>query len=166
MVIENRDAVVAGTKLTATYKKQQYVCTVEADKDGKLAFVYDGKSYGSPSSAGTAIIGTACNGWRFWSLADESVAPAKASAKAKTKAQSAAMPKTAKRRRQQEKAKPTILHRHDNQEDLSEGETRWVCNACLKNFTVFGNETPDACPEGHRNDDLEPGDMATMDGTE
>jgi len=68
MVIENRDAVVAGTKLTATYKKQQYACTVDADKDGKLAFVYDGKSYNSPSSAGTAVIGTACNGWRFWSI--------------------------------------------------------------------------------------------------
>src|ERR1051325_3607069 len=115
MVIENRDAVVAGTKLTATYKKQQYICTVEAGEDGKLAFNYDGKSYGSPSSAGTAIIGTACNGWRFWSLADGSVAPARASAKAKTEAQPAAMPKTARRRRQQEKAKASILQRHKNQ---------------------------------------------------
>ena len=64
MVIENRDAVVAGTKLVATYKKQQYICAVEAGEDGKLAFVYDGKRYSSPSSAGTAVIGTACNGWR------------------------------------------------------------------------------------------------------
>lgn len=165
MVIENRDAVVAGTKLVATYKKQQYVCSVEAGEDGKLAFDYDGKSYGSPSSAGTAIIGTACNGWRFWSLADGSPAT-KRTAKPKTKATTTSMPKTARRRRQQEKAKPRILHRHDNQDDLSEGETRWVCNACLKHFTVFGNETPEACPEGHRNDDQELNLMATTNDAE
>jgi hypothetical protein len=155
MVIENRDAVVAGTKLSATYKKQQYVCTVEAGEDGKLAFVYDGKSYNSPSSAGSAVIGTACNGWRLWSLADESTPEPKAQGKAKDTAPTASMPKTARRRRQQDKAKPSILHRHDNQDDLSEGESRWVCNACLKNFIVFGNEVPKACPEGHRNDDPE-----------
>jgi len=155
MVIENRDAVVAGTKLRATYKKQEYVCSVEAGEDGKLAFVYDGKSYNSPSSAGTAVIGTACNGWRFWSLSDGTVASPKASAKAKTKAQPAAMPKAARRRRQQEKPKPSILHRHDNQDDLSEGETRWICNACLKHFIVEGDAAPEACPEGHRNDDPE-----------
>lgn len=97
MVIENRDAVVAGTKLTASYKKQQYICTVEAGEEGKLAFKYDGKTYSSPSSAGTAIIGTACNGWRFWSLADGAAA---SKGKPETKSQSAPMPKTAKRRRQ------------------------------------------------------------------
>jgi hypothetical protein len=165
MVIENRGAVVAGTKLVATYKKQQYVCTVEPGDDGKLAFNYDGKSYGSPSSAGTAIIGTACNGWRFWSLADGAAA-SNGTAKPKTKSQAAAMPKTARRRRQQERAKATILHRHDNQDDLSEGETRWVCNACLKHFTVFSKETPEACPEGHRNDDPDLSLIATTNEAE
>jgi hypothetical protein len=166
MVIENRDAVVAGTKLIASYKKQAYLCTVEGGEDGKLAFIYDGKSYSSPSSAGTAITGTACIGWRFWSLADGTVAPAKALRKGKTKAQPAAMPKTARRRREEEKAKPTILHRHNNQEDLEPGQVRWVCNACMKIFSVGGDGTPDACPEGHRNDDAELNRTATMDGGE
>jgi len=44
MVIENRNLPV-GTRLVATYKKQDYVCTVEAGEEGKLAFVYDGKRY-------------------------------------------------------------------------------------------------------------------------
>ena len=129
MVIENRDAVVAGTRLTANYKKQQYRCTVEAGGDGKLAFVFDGKSYGSPSSAGTAVIGGACNGWRFWSIDGEAPAPAAKPTRAKTagktnaKASTAAMPKTAGRRRK-EQAKPSILHRHDNQDDLEPGQIR------------------------------------------
>jgi hypothetical protein len=138
MVIENRDAVVAGTKLTATYKKQEYVCTVEAGEDGKLSFNYEGKIYGSPSSAGTAVIGTACNGWRFWSLADGEATPAakgKAKGNAAPKASPPAMPKTAARRRR-EQPKPTVLHKHDNQDDLEPGQTRWVCDACLKHFMV------------------------------
>ena len=81
MVIANRDAVVAGIKLVATHKKQAYVCTVEAGEDGKLAFVYDGKSYNSPSSAGAAVIGGACNGWRFWAIqcAETAASPLRAS---------------------------------------------------------------------------------------
>ncbi len=75
MPIENRD-LPAGTRLVATYKKQAFVCTVEAEDDGKLAFVLeDGKRYKSPSSAGSAVMGgSACNGWRFWSV--EGAAPA------------------------------------------------------------------------------------------
>jgi hypothetical protein len=34
MAIENRDLAV-GTRLTATYKKQNYVCTVEAGEGGR-----------------------------------------------------------------------------------------------------------------------------------
>jgi hypothetical protein len=60
----------------ANYKKQPYLCTVEAGEDGKLAFMYDGQSYNSPSSAGTAVIGTACNGWRFWSIEGDAAAVA------------------------------------------------------------------------------------------
>ena len=172
MVIENRGAVVAGTKLVATYKKAAYVCIVEAGTDGKLAFVYDGKSYNSPSSAGAAVIGGACNGWRLWSIDGETPAPrpaGKVTAASKARAKTAAKP-TARKARAQESA-PRVLHRHDDQSELSEGETRWVCNACLKNFIVFGNEVPGACPEGHRNDDPElasaPGsDVAAVDKAE
>ena len=68
MAIENRD-LPAGTRLEATYKKVRYICTVEAGEDGKLAFVLeDGRRFTSPSSAATAIIKGAANGWRFWSV--------------------------------------------------------------------------------------------------
>src|SRR3954471_22647233 len=68
MAIQNRN-LPAGTKLTAVYKKRTYVCTVEAGEDGRLAFAVDGKRYSSPSSAGSAVMGgTACNGWRFWTV--------------------------------------------------------------------------------------------------
>src|SRR3954465_1428445 len=88
MPITNRDLPV-GTKLTASYKKQTYTCTVEADGDGKLTFLVDGKSYSSPSSAGSAVMGgTACNGWRFWAVDGEeppaSEAPPTKQSKAKT----------------------------------------------------------------------------------
>ncbi len=68
MAIENRN-LPAGTRLVANYKKQAFACTVEAEADGKLAYVVDGKRYKSPSSAGSAVMGgSACNGWRFWSV--------------------------------------------------------------------------------------------------
>jgi hypothetical protein len=109
-------------RLMATNKKQDYICTVEAGEEGKLAFVYDGKRFSSPSSAGRAIIGTACNGWRFWSIDGHSAAAspkpagkAKSTAKASTKA--AAKPTSRKPRA---KAAPTVLHRHDNQSELFE----------------------------------------------
>ncbi len=88
MAIENRD-LPAGTRLVATYKKQAFACTVEEGEDGKLAFVVDGKRYSSPSSAGSAVMGgSACNGWRFWSV--EGMAPATATkpVRAPTKANS------------------------------------------------------------------------------
>src|SRR3954462_14449660 len=84
MAITNRDLPV-GTKLTASYKSQTYVCTVEAGEAGKQAFVVDGKAFTSPSSAGSAVMGgTACNGWRFWTVDGD--APPAASAPAQTKA--------------------------------------------------------------------------------
>jgi hypothetical protein len=157
MVIENRDAVVAGTKLVAIYKKQHYVCTVEAGEEGKLAFIYDGKSYGSPSSAGTAVIGTACNGWRFWSI--DGAAPAsttKGTGKARTTTKATSKTKTSTRK-PRTLIKPVVLQRHKNQKDLEEGQTRWLCNACIKAFIADGDATPETCPEGHRNDDPELG---------
>ena len=54
MAIEDRNLPV-GTRLVANYKKQTYVCTVEAAEDGEgLAFVLeDGSRYKSPSAAGS-----------------------------------------------------------------------------------------------------------------
>src|ERR1700694_3909318 len=68
MPIENRDLAV-GTVLTARYKKQDRTCEVVETPDGVRFRLDDGSVYRSPSSAGKAAMdGTACNGWRFWSV--------------------------------------------------------------------------------------------------
>ena len=69
MNIENRE-LTAGTKLVARYKKQEHTCEV-VEVDGAIRYrLADGREFKSPSSAGSAVMGgTACNGWRFWSVA-------------------------------------------------------------------------------------------------
>ena len=72
MAIENRD-LEAGTKLIAKYKKEEYRAEVIAgEEEGKVKYrLADGREFKSPSSAGTAITGKACNGWAFWSIEPE-----------------------------------------------------------------------------------------------
>lgn len=41
----------------------------EAGEEGKVMYrLEDGREFKSPSAAGTAITGKACNGWAFWSV--------------------------------------------------------------------------------------------------
>ena len=68
MAIEDRN-LSPGTKLAATYKKVGHKAEVIAGDDGKVRYrLDDGREFKSPSSAGTAITGKACNGWTFWSV--------------------------------------------------------------------------------------------------
>src|SRR3954467_15001844 len=132
MAITNRD-LPAGTKLTGTYKKQTYDCTVEAGEQGKLAFVVDEKRYSSPSSAGSAVMGgTACNGWRFWTVDGEEPTLSEVPAK---------MPKPAKAKGSAKK----LLKRIPGL-GLQDGERRFWCPACQKSFVTI-EEDPQACPE-------------------
>ena len=143
MAIENRN-LLAGTRLTATYKKQAYVCTIEAGAEGEgVAFVLeDGKRYKSPSAAGSAVMGgTACNGWRFWAVEGDQPAAAETPAKAKAKSGS--------------KKAAKLIFRMDDQTGATEGMTRWWCSACMDAFEVYAAEKPEQCPEGHRIDDAE-----------
>ncbi len=68
-----------GTRLTARYKKKVYAAEVIGGKDGKVRYrLADGREFASPSAAGKAVMGgVACNGWRFWSVAN-GAAPADA----------------------------------------------------------------------------------------
>jgi hypothetical protein len=68
MPIENRN-LEPGTVLTARYKKQEHTCEVVQTDDGLRYRLDDGTMHKSPSSAGKAVIGHACNGWAWWSLA-------------------------------------------------------------------------------------------------
>lgn len=110
MAIEatERKAMAAGQTLTAKYKGTQHTAKVVAGEGGKLLYrLSDGREFKSPSSAGSAVMGgVACNGWRFWSLADGASKPAAKSAKAAAKTsakrpakQAAAKPETAGRPR-------------------------------------------------------------------
>ena len=68
MAIKDRD-LSPGTKLISNYKKEAHRAEVIGGEDGKPVYrLADGREFRSPSSAGTAITGKACNGWAFWSL--------------------------------------------------------------------------------------------------
>ncbi len=68
MPIEDRN-LEAGAVLTARYKEQDRTCEVVTTDDGLRYRLDDGTEHKSPSSAGkAAMVGVACNGWRFWSV--------------------------------------------------------------------------------------------------
>jgi hypothetical protein len=96
MTIEatQRKAMAAGQTLTAKYKGTEYTAEVVAGEGGKLLYrLADGREFKSPSSAGSAVMGgTACNGWRFWSVAGASTTtkPEKETATAKPAKQTVA----------------------------------------------------------------------------
>ena len=143
MAIENRN-LSAGTRLVATYKKQTYVCTVEEGEEGKLEYVLeDGKRFKSPSAAGSAVMGgSACNGWRFWSVEGEAPAAAETN-----------------EQQPEPRARPKgkggfKLFRRIPGTGLEDGQYRIWCQACQKSFVTTEPE-PQACPEGHRPDDPE-----------
>jgi hypothetical protein len=144
MAITNRDLPV-GTRLVANYKKTRYVCTVEADDDGKLTFVLeDGRRFKSPSSAASAVIGgSAANGWKFWSVEDEEPTP-----KADSTKTAAAKPSRGSKTKK-------LIFKVPNQAGVAEGKTKWFCSACMKSFIEDGDAEPQVCPEGHRTDDPE-----------
>lgn len=102
MSIEDR-SLNPGTVLVARYKKRDHRCEVVKAEDGKVAYKVGGKTYTSPSAAGTAVMGgVACNGWRFWTVEGTEKPKSAAKPKAATKATKPATraknaPKTAKR---------------------------------------------------------------------
>ena len=144
MAIENRN-LEAGTRLVATYKKQTYVCTVEKGEEGNTEYVLeDGKRFKSPSAVGSAVMGgSACNGWRFWSI--EGDAPAAVEPKAEEQKPE---PKA------KSKARRFKLFKRIPGTGLEEGQYRFYCAACAKSF-ITDQAEPEVCPEGHRDDDPE-----------
>jgi hypothetical protein len=153
MAIENRELAV-GTRLVASYKKVQYVCTVE-EEEGKQVFVLeDGKRFKSPSSAASAVMGgSAANGWRFWSLEGEASTSATKGLRARTAADSGETI-TAAPTKPGKKEKSAKLFRRLPATGLDEGQFRVWCRACQKSF-ITTEAAPEACPEGHRADDPE-----------
>ncbi len=69
MAITDRN-LSAGTQLYAKYKGQTYTAEVVEKEGAKLYRLEDGREFMSPSAAGTAISGKACNGWAFWTVGE------------------------------------------------------------------------------------------------
>ena len=141
MALENRNLEV-GTRLVATYKKQRYVCAVEAAEEGEgVVFVLeDGKRFKSPSAAAVAVTKVAQNGWRFWSLEGEAPATSEPAEAEKPKAK-------VKGRK--------LLYKLPNQKGTPEGQTKFFCVACMGAFLGEAGETPEVCPKGHAQTTLE-----------
>ena len=98
MAITDRNLSV-GTQLHAKYKNETHTAEV-IEVEGKTRYRVHGKdgSFNSPSAAGTAVTGKACNGWAFWTVGEPPVAaepevaeakPAKAPRQRKAKAKNA-----------------------------------------------------------------------------
>jgi len=125
----------AGTKLLATYKKQEVLCEVVETDEGVRYRLADGRTFKSPSAAGSAVMGgVACNGWRFWTVEGEVKAPSEGKPKA-AKAKKGALLKQ--------------IRRVPNQKGVPEGSTKWFCSACMKGFVAEWTTDPETCPEGH-----------------
>ena len=133
MSIENRSLKV-GTKLVARYKNEEHTAEVVKTEDGLRYRLVDGQEFKSPSWAGSAVMGgSACNGWRFWSVAGEAaMSPKKAPAK--------------------KRKNGLTIKAMDDRTDVSEGQVRFWCSACMDGFTAPVGVEPLACPKGHANE--------------
>ncbi len=129
MSIEDRN-LGAGTKLVARYKGKEYKAEVVKTQEGVRYRLEDGREFKSPSSAGSAIMGgSACNGWRFWSLAgSEEAKPKKAAKKSGNPGNG-------------------LIRRMD--------DGRYFCSACQEPFDAPAGVEPQGCPKGHRPEDFE-----------
>ena len=164
MAIENRN-LEPGTKLIAKYKKEEYRVEVIAGEEGKIMYrLADGREFKSPSSAGTAISGKACNGWAFWSLGTgaahegppETEAPLKEDAEPESTL-SEDSPEAAGEEQSydpveeqfEEPSTGERFRRVPNQRGVEEGQVRLYCDSCQGSFTSPADQTVDTCPEGH-----------------
>jgi hypothetical protein len=147
MPIENRNLTV-GTKLIGKYHKQDYHCELVEGEDKKLKFrLEDGREFKSPSGAGMAVTGHACDGWKFWSVETTETAPTVTAPKEtlpEQPAENTATPQTSA------SPKRRIIFRAPNQKGIPSGQTRWYCKDCSQSFLVEMGTIPDTCPQGHK----------------
>ena len=136
MAIEDRN-LKAGTKLVARYKGQEHAAEVVKTEEGLRYRLEDGREFKSPSSAGSAVMGgSACNGWRFWSVAGTEAKPKKEPRKAAEKAA-----------KKNGNAGNGLITR------LEDG--RWFCSACQEPFEAPAGVEPQGCPAGHTPEEVE-----------
>ena len=151
MPIENRN-LTKGTKLAGRYHKQSYTCEVVENAEGKIRYkLEDGREFKSPSAAGMAITGHACDGWVFWSVQTEETTTKPDAEKAET------LPAAETEHKEEPVAdapkgdpKKTGVFLVPNQKGVPEGQIRWFCRDCGKSFITPATDIPGVCPEKHK----------------
>ncbi len=150
MPIENRN-LTKGTKLTGRYHKQSYSCEVAENAEGKLMYrLQDGREFKSPSAAGMAITGHACDGWKFWSLQTEENAPAPETKNQETAPAAETEQIVEAVAPSKNDPKKTGVFLVPNQKGVPEGQIRWFCRDCGKSFIASAVEVPGVCPNQHQ----------------
>ncbi len=147
MPIENRN-LTKGAKLTGRYHKQSYSCEVVENAEGKLRYkLEDGREFKSPSAAGMAITGHACDGWKFWSLQTEQTStPAEPETKEQPAEQTPEHATQTTPNTDKTTSKKTGVFLVPNQKGVPEGQIRWFCRDCGKSFIASAVEVPGICP--------------------
>ena len=133
MPIENRE-LAAGTRLVARYKKQDRTCEVVETPDGLRYRLDDGTEHRSPSSAGKAVTGGACNGWVFWSV--EGTEKPKREPKVKAEKPAKKEPATTKppKAAAKKSAKAKGAKKGKAMRAASKGDGSYGCGACGESF--------------------------------
>jgi hypothetical protein len=153
MPIENRN-LTKGTKLVGRYHKQTYTCELVENMEGKLRYrLQNGEEFKSPSAAGMAITGHACDGWVFWSVQIEETPPTPQAQNQET-APAAEEKQTVRTETTPDAAKTdpkkTGVFLVPNQKGVPEGQIRWFCRDCGKSFITSAVEIPGICPAKHQ----------------
>jgi hypothetical protein len=159
MPIENRN-LTKGTKLMGRYHKQSYSCDVVENAEGKLRYrLQDGREFKSPSAAGMAITGHACDGWVFWTVQTEETTPepeAEIQTQTESPSEIAVTDSSQKTKLEPTKdatktdPKKTGVFLVPNQKGVPEGQIRWFCRDCGKSFITSAVEMPGICPAKHQ----------------
>ena len=171
MPIENRN-LQPGTRLVGRYHKQPYVCEVLEGDGGKLRYrLEDGREFKSPSAAGMAITGHACDGWVFWSVEKTETAPNAGQDMVAMVMITEPSPEVTQEPVQtpdiapeaaetgneetngggvQEKAPKKHIFKTPNQKGVPDGQVRWYCHDCAKSFIASAARKPKTCPAGHQ----------------
>jgi rubrerythrin len=161
MTIKDRN-LTAGMTLVGKYHKQAHKCQVVQGEGDKVRYrLEDGREFKSPSAAGMAITGHACDGWVFWSLetnlnanAPNMEAPNQEGTPATENANVQEVKEAAAETVAPIATVTTIItksfHRTPNQRGVSEGKTRWYCQTCGESFMAPYGEIPQECPQGHK----------------
>ena len=136
MPIENRN-MEPGTVLTARHKKEDRSCEVVETTDGLRYRLDDGTVHRSPSAAGKAVTGFACNGWVFWSI----VGMEKPKREPKAKVENP--PKTKKEPAAKKCAKKTMSAKKATSARMA-SDTSYCCGVCPETFPTLSEATEHA----------------------